>query len=386
MTSQEIARKLNLPYNTAYFLKKRIQVFLSLLNLSLKKQLYQELEEASKEVRLPLEGDLKKTLMNQPVAVADSVVLYSSSLRANKHRSRRYKTGTSSIYLSNSLGGEQKGVLVHTVGINHGMTFYKSIHLNHERYLAKDLDDKIPKNTILFTDEGYTFIWDRKNHRMVNHSKKSNDPRYNLSRERWVTKEGVSSNGAEARNNILKQSFRSYGYISPKWSQLALSELSFLGNVRFVPELKELLTLGGSKTVGFGDFHYSPTKSIFRLSDYVYQSLTIQERGRFKERKLINQYNEADVLKYNKSYRSAILNNDYYWNNFYEKERMRNEIEYNKRAYSIYSNISSQKWYDADSISHELRMNKREVTFILRNGRNMASQRYMKEMKDIEKS
>ncbi|MCW7472186.1 hypothetical protein [Leptospira levettii] len=257
VTSQEIARKLNLPYNTAYFLKKRIQVFLSLLNLSLKKQLYQELEEASKEVRLPLEGDLKKTLMNQPVAVADSVVLYSSSLRANKHRSRRYKTGTSSIYLSNSLGGEQKGVLVHTVGINHGMTFYKSIHLNHERYLAKDLDDKIPKNTILFTDEGYTFIWDRKNHRMVNHSKKSNDPRYNLSRERWVTKEGVSSNGAEARNNILKQSFRSYGYISPKWSQLALSELSFLGNVRFVPELKELLTLGGSKTVGFGDFHCS---------------------------------------------------------------------------------------------------------------------------------
>ncbi|WP_439956885.1 transposase, partial [Leptospira ryugenii] len=67
VTSQEIARKLNLPYNTAYFLKKRIQVFLSLLNLSLKKQLYQELEEASKEVRLPLEGDLKKNLMNQPV-------------------------------------------------------------------------------------------------------------------------------------------------------------------------------------------------------------------------------------------------------------------------------------------------------------------------------
>lgn len=75
-----------------------------------------------------------------------------------------------------------------------------------------------------------------------------------MSRERWVSKDGVSSNGAEARNNILKQSFRSYGYISPKWSQLALNELSFLGNVRFVPELKDLLTFGGSKTVGFGDF------------------------------------------------------------------------------------------------------------------------------------
>lgn len=75
-----------------------------------------------------------------------------------------------------------------------------------------------------------------------------------MSRERWVSKDGVSSNGAEARNNILKQSFRSYGYIYPKWSQLALNELSFLGNVRFVPELKDLLTFGGSKTVGFGDF------------------------------------------------------------------------------------------------------------------------------------
>lgn len=174
------------------------------------------------------------------------MVLYSSSLRANKHRSRRYKGGTASIYLSNSLGGEQKGTLVHTVGINGGMTFYKSIPLNNQHYLEKDLNEKIPKTVTLFTDEGYNFLWDRPNHRSVNHSKKSNDPRYNLSRERWVTKEGVSSNGAEARNNILKQSFRIYGYISPKWSDLYLNEISFLGNVRFSSELRNLLSLGGN--------------------------------------------------------------------------------------------------------------------------------------------
>jgi len=139
------------------------------------------------------------------------------------------------------LGGGQAGVLVHTVGINHGMTFYKSIPLNNQEYLGKDLDQKIPKDTILFTDEGYTFIWDRKNHKMVNHSKRSKDPRYNLSRERWITKQGVTSNGAESRNNLLKQSFRSYSYISPKWSQLYLDEISFLGNVRFAEGLKELL-------------------------------------------------------------------------------------------------------------------------------------------------
>ena len=219
--------------------------------------MYQELSEYNENhpIKLPKNGDLREVLQNEPVAVADSVVLYSSSLRANKHRSRRYKTGTSSIYLSNTLGGEQKGVLVHTVGINHGMTFYKSIPLNNQNFLGSDLDEKIPKNTILFTDEGYSFLWDRMNHRMVNQSKKSSDPRYNLSRERWITKEGVSSNGAEARNNLLKQSFRSYNYISPKWSQLYLDELAFLGNVRFCEPLRKVLfgQDADSELVALGD-------------------------------------------------------------------------------------------------------------------------------------
>ncbi|MCW7517026.1 transposase [Leptospira levettii] len=240
MTSKEISRKLNLPYKTAYFLKKRIQVMFSQLNESLKTKLYEELKNSDDSE-------------NKPIAVADSVVLYSSSIRANKHRSRRFKTGTASIYLSNSLGAGQCGTLVHTVGINGGMTFYKSIPLNNQHYLEKDLDDKLPKNVTLYTDEGYKFIWDRPNHKMVNHSRKSNDPRYNLSRERWVTKEGVSSNGAESRNNILKQSFRSYGYVSPKWSQLYLDEISFLGNARFVPELRDLLSLKEGDSVGLGD-------------------------------------------------------------------------------------------------------------------------------------
>lgn len=233
MTSKEISRKLNLSYKTSFYLKKRLQVIFSQLNETLKTQLYEELKN-------PVNTDKK------PIAVADSVVLFSASLRANKHRSRRYKTGTASIYLSNSLGGGQCGTLVHTVGINGGMTFYKSIPLNNQEYLEKDLDDKIPKNATLYTDEGYTFLWDRPNHKSVNHSRKSNDPRYNLSRERWVTKEGVSSNGAEARNNLLKQSFRSYGYVSPKWSQLYLDEISLLGNVRFSPEMRGLL-IGGEE-------------------------------------------------------------------------------------------------------------------------------------------
>ncbi|PJZ36661.1 hypothetical protein CH354_13905 [Leptospira levettii] len=253
VTSKEISKKLNIPYKSAYYLKRRIQIVFSLINEKLQKQLYEELKDHNEKnpIKLSKNGDLREVIKNEPVAVADSVVLYSSSLRANKHRSRRYKTGSSSIYLSNSLGGDQKGVLVHTVGINHGMTFYKSIPLNNQSYLGKDLDEKIPRDTILFTDEGYTFIWDRKNHRMVNHSKRSGDPRYNMSRERWITKEGVSSNGAEARNNILKQSFRSYSYISPKWSQLYLDEMSLLGNVRYSEPLRKLL-LGSREVEGKG--------------------------------------------------------------------------------------------------------------------------------------
>lgn len=231
MTSKEISRKLNLSYRTSYYLKKKIQIIFSQLNDTLRKELFEELKNS-------------ENTDQKPIAVADSVILFSASLKSNKFRSRRYKTGTASIYLSNALQGRQVGCMVHTIGINHGMTFYKSIPLNNQHYLESDLNEKIPKNVTLYTDEGYTFIWDRPNHKMVNHSKKSKDPRYNLSRDRWVTKEGVSNNGAESRNNILKQSFRSYGYISPQYSQLYLNELSFLGNVRFKPELRNLLNLG----------------------------------------------------------------------------------------------------------------------------------------------
>ncbi|MCW7508688.1 transposase [Leptospira levettii] len=230
MTSKEISRKLNLSVKSSFYLKKRIQVIFSQLNESLREKLFKELENPE--------------FAKDKIAVADSVVLYSSSLRANKYRSRRYKGGSGSIYLSNSLGGKQSGTLVHTTGVNGGMTFYKSIPLNNSYYLEKDLDEKFPKNVTLYTDEGYTWVWDRPNHKMVNHSKKSNDPRYNMSRKRW-SDNGVSSNGAEARNNILKQSFRSYGYVSPKYSQLYLNEISFLGNVRFSSELRNLLSFGG---------------------------------------------------------------------------------------------------------------------------------------------
>lgn len=214
----------------------------SKLRESVREQLRSHVE--ANPIELPKGEDLRPLLENYPVASADAVVLYSSSIKANKYRSRRFRTGSSSIYRSNNLGGEQIGTMVHTIGIKGSYTFFRSIPLTKQEYLIDDLDSVVPRELPLFTDEGYKFIWDRKNHRMVNHSKRSKDPRYNMSRERWVTREGVCSNIAEGRNNILKQAFRSYYYVSPKWSQVYLDELSFLGNLRFEKGLARLLFTG----------------------------------------------------------------------------------------------------------------------------------------------
>lgn len=73
MTSKEISRKLNLSVKSSFYLKKRIQVIFSQLNESLREKLFKELENPE--------------FAKDKIAVADSVVLYSSSLRANKYRS-----------------------------------------------------------------------------------------------------------------------------------------------------------------------------------------------------------------------------------------------------------------------------------------------------------
>lgn len=245
VTSSEISRKLNLPIKSSYMLKRRIQIFCSLLNEKLKEQMYKELDEHYKKnpITLPKEGSYKEIAKENPISVADSVILFSSSLRANSFRSRRYNTGTSSIYLSNSVrNGIQMGTLCHTTGVVGKWTFYESLPLANSYYLQKDLESKIPKSAILWTDQGYEFLWDYKNHKSVNHSKRSDDPRYNMSRERWITKQGVTSNSAEGKNALIKASFKSYGYVSPKWSKCYLDEFSFLGNVRFAKPLMELLT------------------------------------------------------------------------------------------------------------------------------------------------
>jgi hypothetical protein len=84
---------------------------------------------------------------------ADTVVLYSCSQRANKGRKRYKRKGqTSSVYRSESLGGEQMGTLVNTFGIRQGPAFFDSISDQKMNTLNPLIRKYMPHNTPIFTD------------------------------------------------------------------------------------------------------------------------------------------------------------------------------------------------------------------------------------------
>ncbi len=67
ITSTEISRKLELPYKTAYYLKRRIQIFFALLNEKLQKQMYQKINEYNEKhpIKFPKNGDAREVLQNE---------------------------------------------------------------------------------------------------------------------------------------------------------------------------------------------------------------------------------------------------------------------------------------------------------------------------------
>ncbi len=124
------------------------------------------------------EADLSELSREVPIPQADTVVLYSCSQRANKGRKRYKRKGqTSSVYRSESLGGEQMGTLVNTFGIRQGPAFFDSISDQKMNTLNPLIRKYMPHNTPIFTDMGYR-AFTGKNHRMVNHSARSKDKRY----------------------------------------------------------------------------------------------------------------------------------------------------------------------------------------------------------------
>ena len=238
LSATEIQRRLGIAKNSALLLKRRLQLLASDQMEKIKTLMHEELTKKFTETKLPHPSEDKHVdtiLQSRPVPQADSVVLYSASQRANQGRKRFKHTGqTASIYLSDKLGGAQRGTLVHTLSWKGGPVIYDSIPNNQAQTLRPLLDKYIPKDVPVFTDEGYKFYYRiNKNHRMVNHNRKSADPRYKWARNRWSIN-GVHNQVAEGNHRNLKYNFiAGYSYITPKYSQLYLNEYAFWKNLKY---------------------------------------------------------------------------------------------------------------------------------------------------------
>lgn len=238
LSSREIQRRLKIAKNSALLLKRRLQLFATDQTPRIKELMQNELKEKFNGVMLPRVSENKnvnEVLQGKAVPQVDSVVLFSASQRANQGRKRHKHTGqTASIYMNDKLGGKQIGTLVHTLSWKGGPVIYDSISNNKGETLRPLLDEYIPKDVPVFTDEGYKWYFRiNKSHRMVNHNRKSEDKRYKWARNRWC-KDGVHNQVAEGNHRKLKWQFTAgYSYITPEYSQLYLNEYSFWKNVKY---------------------------------------------------------------------------------------------------------------------------------------------------------
>ncbi len=238
VTSTEIQRRLGIAKNSALLLKRRIQLFATQQTDRIKQLMHKELTDRFEDVKLPhvnLNQNVNEVLQGRSVPHVDSVVLFSASQRANGGRKRHKHTGqTASIYMNDKLGGRQIGTLVHTLAIKNGPVILDSVSNNRGETLRPLLDKYIPKDTPVFSDEGYKWYFRiNKSHRMVNHNRKSEDKRYKWARNRWCIN-GVNNQTAEGFQRNLKWHFGAgYGYIRPEYSQLYLNEYSFFKNIKY---------------------------------------------------------------------------------------------------------------------------------------------------------
>ena len=236
ITASELSRRLEINYRTALLLKRRIQLLASEQLKRIYPLIRQELETAfPRPYKLPAEGnDVRPETIDRPVVHADTMVLFSASQRANKGRKRHRNRGlTSSIYLSERLGGHQIGTLCHVMGTKQGWVLIDSVPDLRANTVGPIIRDRLPRNTAIFTDEAYTWLYRiYPNHRMVNHSKKSADRRFKYARDRWC-QNGVHNQVSEGLNGSLKKAMRAYSYFRPQYSTLYLNEWAFFKNLRY---------------------------------------------------------------------------------------------------------------------------------------------------------
>ncbi|PJZ48526.1 hypothetical protein CH362_14860 [Leptospira saintgironsiae] len=238
LSASEIQRRLGVSKSTATLLKRRLQIFLSDLIPSIKREMVKDLKKAWKGRNLPESGDLKPFIEGKPVVHMDTLALFSASQRANGFRKRyKHKGQTASIYLTDAValekGKYQIGTLVHTIAIKGGPVILSSVPDQKQKTLMP-LMDFIPEDSPIFSDEGMPWMERyNKNFRSINHSARANDSKRNVwARNRW-SKDSINNQVAEGIQRSVKYSFlASYSYINPKYSTLYLNEYSALKGLK----------------------------------------------------------------------------------------------------------------------------------------------------------
>lgn len=235
VTAAEIQRRLGVSCKTSLVMKRRMQVFASEQMEKVKTLIWKQMEKEFKDFLLPPDGtDITSIAARKKIVHADTVALWSCSVRANQGR-KRWKHGglTSSIYMSDKLGGRQIGTLVNVMGTQQGWCLLHSIPNQKADTLGPIIKEHLPMSTGIFTDQGYDWLYRvYRNHRMINHSRKSPDNRFRFARDRW-SRNGVHNQVSEALNSSLKAEMQAYRYFKPENSTLYLNEWSFFKNLRY---------------------------------------------------------------------------------------------------------------------------------------------------------
>lgn len=388
MTSTEIMKRLGITYKSALLLKRRIQLFASELLVPMQNAFYSDMKKRYKNFKFPRDRnkDLTAMVRNKPIPQTDTVVLFSCSERANKGRKRYKRKGqTSSIYLSERLGGHQIGTLVNTLGVKRGPVFFDSIGDQKAATLNPLIMKYIPTHTPLFSDMGYRGFTGM-NHRMVNHSARSEDKRHRYAKNRW-SKNGVHCNVAEGNQAKLKRAFAAYTWVRPKYSQLYLNEYAFFHNRRFFDAQK--LVRAGAEVMPTQELHFDRNKILRGLSSnligikskknplspgqkvkkYFYEAkslLEIQKSQIRSEKKAI----EESILRENnsvirKSLSQAFTAHRLWRENHPTKDQRRKQRYFETLSAKAWNLIPSDGYIEIRELSDTLKLNTRHLFRIL---------------------
>ncbi len=349
VTAAEIVKKLGVSEKTALLMKRRVQLLASEQMEKMRILIREELHKAfPPEFKLPPEGeDVTAAIHNKPVVHMDTMALFSASQRANQGRKRHRNRGlTSSIFMSEKLGGRQIGTLAQVMGTQNGWCVAHSVPDQKAGTLGPLVREWLPHNTAVFSDEAYSWLYRiYPSHRMVNHSLKSKDSRYKFSRERW-SRNGVNSQIAEGLNGSLKTAFRMYAYVRPQYSQLYLNEWCFWKNVRYFG-MERLTKCGvGSGSMFPNESRLFHLQSAIKARHYqlpeplvVRNSNRIRVNGRL-DPLLQRLFDSGGFVRLHE----AIIRNDTFWSNPNKVHERVKERAYHRVALNVWHRSQTKGW------------------------------------------